>query len=148
MSEQEVAQLVAHVFREFGAEKSVAVPHTLFLDGGRCLAIAYHAKDLSAVWCCEDEILEFRNGNGQVLRTLSLGKGLGPSSVAARRRTFRRSVSPKSPSVGRAPALRSQPPVHRQAYKRYPELPNAKIRSTREGLSRKSAKPQSRKKRT
>jgi hypothetical protein len=83
MAEQEIKQIVARVFIELGAEKVSDISDTLFLDGGRCLAIAYHAEDLSAVWCFEDGTVEFRDRSGKLLRTLSLPKDNNSQSMAA-----------------------------------------------------------------
>ncbi len=77
MTEREVGQLVARVFLEPGAKSVFHISDTLFLDGGRCLAIAYHADGLSAVWCFEDGSIEFHDRDGKLLRTLSLPKDLG-----------------------------------------------------------------------
>ena len=48
----EVKQLVARTFVELGAKDVFNLRETLFLENGRCLAVAYRADDLSAVWCC------------------------------------------------------------------------------------------------
>ncbi|MGA2621740.1 MAG: hypothetical protein ABSF26_29415 [Thermoguttaceae bacterium] len=76
MTEQEVEQLVARVFLELGATKVFDISDTLFIDGGKCLAIAYRAEDLSAVWCFEDGTIEFHDRDGKLLRTLSLPKDI------------------------------------------------------------------------
>ena len=72
MIEQEVEQFVTQVFVELGAKNFRNISDTLFIDGGRCLAIAYHVEDLSAVWCFEDEIIEFYDRNGKLLQSLKL----------------------------------------------------------------------------
>ena len=83
MTEHEVKRLVARVFIELGAKEVFDIKETLFIDGGRCLAIAYHAQDLSAVLCFEDGIIEFHNRNGNLLRALILSKEENlPSMVA------------------------------------------------------------------
>jgi hypothetical protein len=68
----EVKLLVAHIFVELGAKDVFNVRETLFLEHNRCLAVAYRTDDLSAVWCWSDRIIEFRNAEGKVMRTLSL----------------------------------------------------------------------------
>ncbi len=83
MTEQEVEQFVARVFIELGAKKDFDISDTLFIDGGKCLAIAYHAENLSAVWCFEDGTVEFHDRNGKLLRTLRLPKDISPPSLAA-----------------------------------------------------------------
>ncbi len=83
MTEEEVEQFVARVFIELGGNKGCHLSDTLFIDGGRCLAIAYHADDLSAVWCFEDGTVEFHDRSGKLLRTLSLPNGNRPPSMAA-----------------------------------------------------------------
>jgi len=79
----EVKQLVARTFIEFGARGIFTLRETLFLHHGKCLAVAYRADGLSAVWRCEEGISEFRNAEGNVLRTLSLPEEEKSSSEAA-----------------------------------------------------------------
>ncbi len=79
----EVKQLVARTFAELGVKNVFALRETLFLDKGRCLAVAYKADALSAVFCCTDRIIEFRNAEGAVLRTLRLPDDARSSSEAA-----------------------------------------------------------------
>ena len=79
----EVKQLVARTFIELGAKGVFNLRETLFLEHGRCLAVAYRADGLNAVWRCEDGIIEFRNAEGNVLRTLSLPEEEESSSEAA-----------------------------------------------------------------
>jgi hypothetical protein len=79
----EVKRLVARTFVELGATAVFKVRETHFLEKGRCLAVAYRADELSAVWCCEDGVIEFRNAEGTVLRTLSLPEEGSSSSEAA-----------------------------------------------------------------
>jgi len=69
-----VKQLVARTFIELGATDVFKLRETLFLEHGTCLAVAYRADALSAVWCWADGIIEFRNAEGKVLRTLSLAE--------------------------------------------------------------------------
>ena len=69
MSGQEVKQLVARLFIESERKTVVTIWNTLFIEGGKCLAIAYRAGNLNAVWCFEDQTLEFRDHNGKLLRT-------------------------------------------------------------------------------
>jgi hypothetical protein len=78
----EVKQLVAHIFVELGVKDVFNLRETLFLEHGRCLAVAYRADALSAVWCCTDGIIEFRNAEGKALRTLSLPEEPRSSSAA------------------------------------------------------------------
>lgn len=80
---EEVNQLVARTFVELGASDVFRLRETLFLENGRCLAVAYRANELSAVWCCADGSIEFRNAEGNVLRTLSLPEEERASSEAA-----------------------------------------------------------------
>ena len=70
----EIKQLIARTFAELGAKGVFNLRETLFLDRGRCLAVAYRADELSAVWCCEDGNIEIHHAEGSVLRTLSLPK--------------------------------------------------------------------------
>ena len=79
----QVKQLVARTFAELGAKDVFNLRETLFLENGRCLAVAYTADTLSAVFCCTDRIIEFRNAEGTVLRSLSLPEELTSSSAAA-----------------------------------------------------------------
>jgi hypothetical protein len=79
----EVKILVAHVLVELGAKDVFNLRETLFLENGRCLAVAYRADDLSAVWCWSDRIIEFRNTEGKVTRTLSLPEEPMSSLAAA-----------------------------------------------------------------
>ena len=79
----EVKRLVARTFADLGAKGVFNLRDTLFLENGRCLAVAYRADDLRAVWCWADRIIEFRNAEGTVLRTLSLPEEPSSPSVAA-----------------------------------------------------------------
>lgn len=81
---EEVKQLVARTFIELGATDAFNLRETLFLEeNGRCLAVAYRADDFNAVWCWADQIIEFRNAEGKVLRTLSLPEEARSSSEVA-----------------------------------------------------------------
>ena len=80
---REVKQLVVRTFVELGARGVFDLRETLFLENSRCLAVAYRGDGLSAVWRCEDGIIEFRNAEGSVLRTLSLPEEERSSSEAA-----------------------------------------------------------------
>ena len=83
MNEAEVERIIARVFRELGAKKALDISDTLFIDRGRCLAIAYHAEGINAVWCFEDGTVEFHDRNGKLLRTLNLPSDLSRPSMAA-----------------------------------------------------------------
>ena len=48
----EVKQLVARTFADLGAKDVFNLRDTLFLENGRCLAVAYRADGLRAIWCC------------------------------------------------------------------------------------------------
>ena len=78
-----VKKLVALMFVELGATDVFRLRETLFLEHGRCLAVAYRADNLSAVWCCADGIIEFRNGGGEELRISSSLLEERRSSLAA-----------------------------------------------------------------
>ena len=78
-----VKLLVARTFVELGAKDVFRLRDTLFLEHGRCLAVAYRADDLSTVFCCTDRIIEFRNAAGKLLRTLSVPEASRSSSAAA-----------------------------------------------------------------
>ncbi len=80
---KEVEQLVARVFSELGAKGGSGISDTLFIDGGKCLAIAYHAENLNAVWCFEDGTVEFHDRNGKLLKILRLPKHIRPPTLAA-----------------------------------------------------------------
>jgi len=80
---EEVTQLVVRNFVELGARTVFSLRDTLFLESGRCVAVAYHADDLNAVWCFEDGTIEFRNAEGNVLRTVSLPEKEKSSSEVA-----------------------------------------------------------------
>jgi hypothetical protein len=79
----EVKQLVSRTFSDMGARDVFSLRETLFLENGRCLAVAYRADALSAVWCWTDGIIEFRNAEGKVVRTLSLPEEEGAFSEVA-----------------------------------------------------------------
>ncbi len=83
MSMDKVKQLIARTFAELGVKEVFKLRETLFLDKGRCLAVAYKAEALSAVFCCTDGIIEFRNAEGAVLRTLRLSEDARASSAVA-----------------------------------------------------------------
>jgi hypothetical protein len=79
----EVKRLVARTFVELGAKDVFRLRDTLFLENGRCMAVAFRADDLSAVFCCTSRIIEFRNAKGILLRTLKLPEKPRASSAAA-----------------------------------------------------------------
>jgi hypothetical protein len=79
----EVKQLVARTFVDLGAKGVFKLRDALFLEHGKCMAVAYRADDLSAVFFCADRIIKFRNTEGKLLRTLNLPEGPRFSSVAA-----------------------------------------------------------------
>jgi hypothetical protein len=83
MTEKEVEHLVAQVFSELGTQEATDISDTLFIEGGKCLAIAYRAGNLSAVWCFEDGTLEFYDRNGKLLRSLHVPDDHSPPSQAA-----------------------------------------------------------------
>jgi len=71
MDLHELKQMVARVFTELGAAADSRITETRFLNGGRYVAVAFRAGSLSAVWCPDDAIIEFRF-DAQVLRTVRL----------------------------------------------------------------------------
>ena len=79
----EVKQLVARTFADLGAKDVFNLRDTLFLENGRCLAVAYRVDGFSAVWCCTERIIEFRNAEGKVVWTLTLPEEPRSSTVAA-----------------------------------------------------------------
>ncbi len=70
----EVKRLVARIFVDLGAKDVFSLRETLFFEHGKCLAVAYRADKLSAVWCWADGIIEFRNAEGKTLRKSSLSE--------------------------------------------------------------------------
>ena len=82
MNSHEVKQFVARVFIELGSQAVCGVRETLFLDNDKCMAVAYRMGNLSAVWCLNDGIVEFRR-EGKMLRTVNLLNEVALSSAVA-----------------------------------------------------------------
>jgi hypothetical protein len=72
MAQKEIGQWIARVFAELGATDAADITDTLFIDGGKCLAVAFHTEGFSAVWCCEEETVEFHDRDGRPVRSLQL----------------------------------------------------------------------------
>lgn len=81
----QVRELVARVFRQLGisAESLSGMTDTLLIDEGRCVARSYLVGDLLAMWLLDVGILQFYDGQGNMLRTLSLLDDSEPHRRAA-----------------------------------------------------------------
>ena len=98
MTEKEVEQFAAQVFQELGVPQDAEISNTLFIDGDRCLAIAFHADGYNAVWCFEDGQVEFHDAGGNLLRTVRLADSLHTVSPIAAV-----CVNPADPTVQSCP---------------------------------------------
>ncbi len=82
---EQVRQLVARVFREFGASPRSLfdLNETLLIKSGRYVARTYRARGLMAMWLVEAGIVQFYDADGAMVRTVNLLKKLRPRPVAA-----------------------------------------------------------------
>jgi len=82
---EQVRELVARVFEEFGIEDSNVgrLNETLLIKAGRHVARTYRAEGLMAMWLLRAGVVQFYDSNGAMLRTVNLFKRLRPRPVAA-----------------------------------------------------------------
>jgi hypothetical protein len=82
---EQVRQLVARVFEEFGVPvcNSSVLNETLLLKSGRYVARTYRADGLMAMWLLRAGVVQFYDAEGTMLRTVNLLKQLRPGSSAA-----------------------------------------------------------------
>lgn len=82
---EQVRQLVARVFEEFGVpvRNILSLNETLLIKGGRYVARTYRAEGLMAMWLLRAGVVQFYDAQGVMLRTVNLLKGLRPEPVAA-----------------------------------------------------------------
>ncbi len=70
-------QLGARIFSEFHVEE------TVLLQDGRCLARSYRTDDFFAMWLIEVGLVQFYNGEGDMLLVINLLDDATPSKMAA-----------------------------------------------------------------
>lgn len=82
---EQVRQLVARVFREFGVpvNNSLCLNETLLVKRRRYVARTYRAEGLMAMWLLRAGIVQFYDAQGKMLRTVNLLKRLRPHPMAA-----------------------------------------------------------------
>ena len=81
----EVRELVAQVFESFDAEiPSLAdIDETILIDDGRYAARSYKVDGYLAMWLVEIGIVQFYDGEGNMLQTVNLLEELEPHRMAA-----------------------------------------------------------------
>ena len=81
----EVRKLVAQVFESFDVEiPSLAdIDETILIDDGRYAARSYKVDGYLAMWLVEIGIVQFYDGEGNMLQTVNLLEELEPHRMAA-----------------------------------------------------------------
>ena len=82
---REVKRLVARTFLDLGAATPslFKLKETIVVRDGNCVARAYRAGGLKAVWLIDQGILRFHDAQGNTLRTINLLEKLMPQVMAA-----------------------------------------------------------------
>ncbi len=82
---EQVRQMVAEVFGEFGAavSNSLSLNETLLVKSGQYVARTYRAEGLMAMWLLQAGVVQFYDAQGTMLRTVNLFKRLRPHPMAA-----------------------------------------------------------------
>jgi len=82
---EQVRQMVARVFREFGASPRSLfdLNETVLVKSGRYVARTYRARGLMAMWLVAAGLVQFYNADGAMVRTVNLLKKLRPRPIAA-----------------------------------------------------------------
>jgi hypothetical protein len=85
MNATDVRRLVAHYFRNLGvgAAEVDDMHENIRIDRGRCVARCYRVADLFAMWMIDVGVLQFYDGDGEMLHTVNLFTELQPQRVAA-----------------------------------------------------------------
>ena len=85
LSPDDIRQLVRQVFVRLGAEPASLsdLEETLLVDQGRCAARSYVLGELIAMWLVDVELVQFYDGDGNMLQTLSLRGHAQPRRKAA-----------------------------------------------------------------
>lgn len=81
----EVRRLVVRTFEEFGAgqEALADLSETILIDDGRYRGRSYRAEEWMAMWLVEIGLLQFYDGNGNMLLTINLFEEWEPQRMAA-----------------------------------------------------------------
>jgi hypothetical protein len=81
----QIRRLVVRTFRDLGvaAQDLFQLDETLLVQDDRCVARSYRAGGLLAMWLIPAGLLQFYDGDGQMLRTLNLLHELQPQRKAA-----------------------------------------------------------------
>jgi hypothetical protein len=84
-SVNDVRGIVFRHFQQFGASirSTAEIDETLRIDGGKLAARSYRADGLLAMWLTEVGLLQFYDGEGNMLRTINLFEALSPRKMAA-----------------------------------------------------------------
>jgi hypothetical protein len=82
---EEVRHLVAEIIGEFGAgiQGRRDVAETLLIDDGRYVVRSYVADGLMSMWFVEEELVQFYDSDGNLLRTVNLLRKMEPRRRAA-----------------------------------------------------------------
>ena len=77
---REMQQIVARTFLDLGVQPRAIfeLKETALVDGGTCMARCFRVEDLKAVWCVDDEIVNFFDAQGHLLRTVNLTENVVP----------------------------------------------------------------------
>jgi hypothetical protein len=82
---QQVEQMVARTFEEFGAiiHSLSELKETVVLHDGQYYARTYRAGGLMAMWFVEHGLVQFYDAEGKMLRTINLLREALPQRMAA-----------------------------------------------------------------
>jgi hypothetical protein len=82
---EEIRNLVAHTFRQYGAvaHRESEMTETALIDDGRCLAWSFRLQGLMAMWLIDVGILQFYDAEGNMLETVNVFEHSEPRRMAA-----------------------------------------------------------------
>jgi hypothetical protein len=81
----EIRHIVIHTLQEVGAsvDSLEDIRETILVDAGNCMARTYHVDGYQAVWLLDEGVLQFTNGDGQLLRIVNLYEEMPVVRLAA-----------------------------------------------------------------
>ena len=81
----EIRDLVFRTFLEFDADEDALadLDERMLIDDGKYFARSYRADGLLAMWLVEVGIVQFYDGEGNMLRTVNLFEEVRPQRMAA-----------------------------------------------------------------
>jgi hypothetical protein len=71
---REIKETIARTFLDLGIRPQAIseLKEAAFIEGGRCIACCVRVEELKAVWCVDDEIVNFFDAQGKLLKTVTL----------------------------------------------------------------------------